>query len=72
MCLNHARRQRRLKRIGEQWGDLHALAVNADSAMELPETSHQPQQGPANQPPPVGISSRAADCVNLPKRAQRP
>ena len=62
MCLNHARRQRRLKRIAEQWGNLHALAVNADSAMELPEASHQPQQGPASQPPPVRIFVFPLDC----------
>ena len=52
MCLNSARRQRRLKRLAEHWGDLHALALAADSAMDLPEASHHPN-GPALEPPPV-------------------
>ena len=41
MCLNSARRQRRLKRLTEQWGDLHAAAVTADAALALPAASPQ-------------------------------
>ena len=52
MCLNSARRQRRLKRLAEHWGDLHALALAADSAMDLPEASHHPNS-PALEPLPV-------------------